>query len=606
MRKILLFVILSVCLALPTLAGHYNGFKVSIYITQGDVSRMSNTKWLDSVWTNISSRLDVDKVYIETYRDGRFTPEAAVNAAKKFFKSKGVEYGGGVTFTKQGDGHWATFGYVDEADRAEVKKISEFTAKHFDEFILDDFFFNSDKSPANTAAKGTMSWTEFRVKLMNEAARDLVVGPAHAVNPKCKVIIKYPNWYEHFPALGFDLSEEAKTFDGIWTGTESRMPDNDQHLQTYLSYEIIRYFNNIAPGRNGGGWIDTGGMRYADLYAEQAWLTLWGKTPECILFEFGSVQRPVGNYWKGKWQGTGTSFNWDDMGANPTVGSLASVAFKTASKVLPHLGNPVGIKSYKPIGSVGDDNLQNFLGMAGLPIEMVPDFPEGEEMVLLTEQAACDPYIIDKIKKQLKSGNEVLLTSGFAKRMQKELGDIVELRVDDRKGFVNNFGRFGQSKEKMIIPQVLYYTNDAWEDIPAIDKGVFGWAFLLNARYENGMVWVLTVPDSYADIYELPAPVLNRVRTIAGADVDVRIEGPAKVSVFAYDNNTFIVESFLDEPVDVKVVVKGESKTLTDVLTGEKLTGTAERPQRIWLRDSKPESGYSMTIKPHSFRVFKY
>ena len=72
------------------------------------------------------------------------------------------------------------------------------------------------------------------------------------------MVIKYPNWYEHFQGLGFDLDKEPKIFDGIYTGTETRDPEiTDQNLQAYESYLIIRYFENIAPGRNGGGWVDT-------------------------------------------------------------------------------------------------------------------------------------------------------------------------------------------------------------------------------------------------------------------------------------------------------------------------------------------------------------
>ncbi|HOC87168.1 MAG TPA: hypothetical protein PKM00_10000, partial [Prolixibacteraceae bacterium] len=35
-----------------------------------------------------------------------------------------------------------------------------------------------------------------------------------------------------------------------------------------LGYNIFRYFENLKPGGNGGGWVDTGGMRYLDRYAE--------------------------------------------------------------------------------------------------------------------------------------------------------------------------------------------------------------------------------------------------------------------------------------------------------------------------------------------------
>ena len=137
------------------------------------------------------------------------------------------------------------------------------------------------------AAKGNMSWTEYRIKLMTDAGRELVVNPAKAVNPQVKVIIKYPNWYDHFHGSGFNLEEEPTYFDGLWTGTETRDPASDQHLQNYLSYNIIRYFDNIAPGKNGGGWVDAGGIHMSmDRYAEQVHLTMLARTPEIILWNY--------------------------------------------------------------------------------------------------------------------------------------------------------------------------------------------------------------------------------------------------------------------------------------------------------------------------------
>ena len=35
-----------------------------------------------------------------------------------------------------------------------MKHVSEFTAKHFDEIILDDFFFANTKTHSDIAAKG--------------------------------------------------------------------------------------------------------------------------------------------------------------------------------------------------------------------------------------------------------------------------------------------------------------------------------------------------------------------------------------------------------------------------------------------------------------------
>jgi len=83
-------------------------------------------------------------------------------------------------------------------------------------------------------------------------------------------------------------------FDGVYTGTETRDPVlSNQHLQPYHGYSVFRYFENLKPGGNLGGWVDTGGMRYLDRYAEQLWITLFAKAPELTLFDFRQLQYPL-------------------------------------------------------------------------------------------------------------------------------------------------------------------------------------------------------------------------------------------------------------------------------------------------------------------------
>lgn len=77
-------------------------------------------------------------------------------------------------------------------------------------------------------------------------------------------------------------------------------------------------------------------------------------------------------------------------------------------------------------------------------------------------------------------------------------------------------------------------------------------------------------------------------------DLPVRIEGPAKVSLFVYDNDTFIVESFLDAPVDVTVVAAGEVKKIRS------LTGNASVNAR-----PGPEPSFPLTLQPHTYQAFK-
>ena len=141
-----------------------------------------------------------------------------------------------------------SFSYTNPDDRAYVKHVAELAARHFDEIILDDFFFNNTKDSSDIAAKGAQSWTNSASSSWTTSRGELVMDPARAVNPKVKIIIKFPNWYPHFQGDGYDLSVEPKIFSGIYTGTETRDGEiTDQHLQAYESYEIIRYFDNVAP-----------------------------------------------------------------------------------------------------------------------------------------------------------------------------------------------------------------------------------------------------------------------------------------------------------------------------------------------------------------------
>ena len=83
-------------------------------------------------------------------------------------------------------------------------------------------------------------------------------------------------------------------FDGIYTGTETRDPVlTHQHLQTYQSYSIMRYFENIKPGGNGGGWVDPFGRITLDRYSEQIALTVLAKAREITLFCFSDLIDPI-------------------------------------------------------------------------------------------------------------------------------------------------------------------------------------------------------------------------------------------------------------------------------------------------------------------------
>lgn len=589
----------------------YNNFEVAVYARSYEVKKMGDPEWLKSVWELVSKQVHVDKIYLETHRDLLIVDEKTLETAINFFEKKGVKVSGGITYTIDESNNFETFSYSNPEHRQKVQEIAEHTARFFDEFILDDFFFTNSKTDVEIEARGDKSWTDYRLQVMEEAARELVIGPAKEVNPDVEVVIKYPNWYEHFQGLGFNLDVGPELFDGIYTGTETRDRSmRNQHLQQYHGYNVYRYYENLK-GENRGGWVDPFGLKYMDRYAEQLWLTLFARAPEITLFDIRMLQVPLNENLdkRADWQGDGSTFKFEKMmgsvkSKEGTLARAAGYSLEIVDEVLGELGNPIGVKSYKPYHSVGEDFLQNYIGMIGIPIDIVPEFPENEEVVLLTQTASFDSKIVSKIENQLKKGKKVVVTSGFYKAMQgKGIEDIVELRVSDRKASAREFavgrGAAFSAEKEMIIPQLDYLTNDSWEIISALDD-TNGWPILHFSDYSKGEFYVWIIPDNFIHLYQLPVPVLNCLRQVTAGHLDVQLEGPGEVSLFVYDNNSFIVESFLHDEVTVKTILGKETGQITDVDSGEKIPG------KVQDKNGEEVKVFEITLKPHSFKAFTY
>jgi hypothetical protein len=603
-------------------ADDYGSFRAAIYARAYEVREMSDLVALKRKFDVMDEHLKVGKVYLETHRDRILVDDETIEKAKRFFADRGIRTSGGITLTVDERNRFETFCYSDPEDRAWVQKVVEHTARHFDEIILDDFFFTSCKKEGEIEAKGERSWTEYRLALLGEVARDVILAPARRVNPNVRVIVKYPNWYEHFQGLGFDLEHGPQTFDAIYTGTETRdAVRSAQHLQPYHGYSIFRYFDNLRPGHDEGGWVDTFGSPSADRYAEQLWVTLFAKAPEITLFDFRQMEMPLRPALRGPWQGQGTSLDFDavvrpylnDDGSyapEATFARLAGWALDKVAPVIGQLGRPVGVPSYKPFHSTGEDFLQSFVGMVGIPIELVPRFPDEARTVFLTETAKFDPDIVGKIGRHLRAGGNVVVTTGLLDALEERgIDDLVELEVLDQRGLVDEF-RVGwsepvKSPKRILIPQLRYLTNDSWSLVDAID-GPMGWPLLLDADYGQGHLYVWTIPDNFADLYVLPEPVLSRLRQTVTQDLPVRMDAPAQVSLFLYDNGTLVVESFLDDTAEVSLVAGPEVTRMRDLETGETLAGVKVPEGGGWFRP--PDAGkmvFRTSVKPHSYRAFR-
>ena len=81
----------------------------------------------------------------------------------------------------------------------------------------------------------------------------------------------------------------------------------------------------------------------------------------------------------------------------------------------------------------------------------------------------------------------------------------------------------GKSGRDLLIPQVQYYTNDAWED-GQCRSSADGWSFGLSYSVESSRMlpvicMYLTIPDDMGNLYDFPANALNEIRRIMSKDI---------------------------------------------------------------------------------------
>ena len=343
-------------------------------------------------------KLGISKVYVETFRDG-YQPDAqTLETARDFFRQGGLRVSGCVTTTgigKPSSGWDVAVCYTNRKNQERLESVFRFAAGIFDEIMIDDFFFTDCQCSECAAAKGSMSWQQYREKLMLATSKDRVLEPAKQVNPKVKVILKFPQWYDNFQDRGYIVDRETELFDRIWVGTELRDPSSDEwgHKQQYTGYFIYRWLRDIAGDKTGGGWFDPFGTN-PTFYLDQALVTVLAGAPEVFLFHYGSL---ISSQYKEQAEAL----------------AARRKEFEDLSKLV---GNWAGIPAYKPVSSEPGDEQFIFdqIGMLAIPLAPTAHFPGKARAALFTLHSLKDVEFVAKLASFLNSGGTALVSEGLA------------------------------------------------------------------------------------------------------------------------------------------------------------------------------------------------
>ena len=370
-------------------------------------------------------RTAVTKVYIEEFRGGYTADRATLIKARDAFRAAGIEASGCITTTRVGKDStgWKEIScYTDPQTQEKLKSVFEYAASLFNEIMIDDFWFTDCECPECKAARAARvvtiggahypvagdTWEDYRCELMVQLSRHYILEAARKVNPKVKIIIKYPQWYDRFQDRGYDVARETADFDRIWVGTETRDYTNKQWGGTvqFEGFFIMRWLGGLGGAKCGGGWYDPYGTSPAT-YLEQARQTVLAGARESMLFCYGSLQHDTG------------PANIEALRAN--IPELLAVADKVARR------RPTGIAAYKPASShPGNEQVVfDFVGMLGLPLLPCHEFPARSRAAFFSVHALKDPDFAAELQEFIKAGKPVLLTDGLV----KALGDKVNLQA---------------------------------------------------------------------------------------------------------------------------------------------------------------------------------
>jgi hypothetical protein len=349
-------------------------------------------------------RMGVSKVYIEVFRDGYQADAATLKASRDFFRDAELQVSGCVTTTglgKPSTGWKVAACYTDPHNQQHLADIFRYAAGLFNEIMIDDFFFTDCECSECAAAKGPMSWKQYRDKLMVEMSSRNVLGAARAVNPKVKIILKFPQWYDNFQNRGYVVDKESDLYDRIWVGTELRDPSSNQwgHTQQYRGFFLYRWLADVAGAKEGGGWFDPYGTD-ATFYMDQAYVTVLAGAPEVFLFHYGELDSD-------EYRAQADAL----ADLRPQLDSLAKL-----------VGDWDGIPAYKPPNSDPGDEPYIFdqIGMLGIPLLPTAHFPAKGRVALFTVHALDDANFVPELVNFLEDGGTAFVSESLARRLNAD------------------------------------------------------------------------------------------------------------------------------------------------------------------------------------------
>jgi hypothetical protein len=540
--------------------------RYSAYITAQSVKRHFVDRDRRSAALGRLKHMGITKAYVEVYRGGLCLNEDDLKAVRDSLTDAGFDVSGGIA-TTHGAGftdpstegsHWICYGSPRSLEN--LRGVARRAARVFDEVIIDDFLCTCCRCDRCRELRGDREWSDYYLEAMGEYTEKWLIAPAKEENPRVRLIIKYPQWYDRFHVFGYDVVRESEAFDAVWVGTEIRDPRVD-YVHQYEAFANYTYLRSVAGGKVEGAWFDFLWC-YPEVYLEQAYQSVLAGARELILFSYSPELYDA---------------------RNPNATALVGRR-DLLEGMCRHLEGKVGLgmEAYKPPG--GDSGFESFifdyLGMLGLPALVRSSRPTASS-VLLPSHALADPGISDHMA-PAQDGGVVVATSGFLEGMAGRKGVLDLFGLSDepvtrRNTLTYRFkvdGKTNLSEEAVLLRSYLRPSGAR-----ILAQAVTGRDYpILTAKETEGTTYVAACLDTFkylprhgpakvtvaepVSLVHLPQAVLDALRAYVLSPFGLVVNAPAKVGIYLYGLDStevtdIAVENFGDQEVEVGIAGPG-------------------------------------------------
>jgi len=559
--------LLCFCAALAALAvenvgwaGDSDPLSISVYCTAGDVQRyLSKAESREEVMRRLSP-LQVTAVFLEGRRGDQYVSLEQLREVRDVCLVRGIQCRGGIAtvpggnFGRRQNTPLDWMNWESLKTRSDVAGFFGENARVFDEIIVDDFYCTSDTTAESERAKGVKHWREYRRDLLVSSIEPLMVKPARATNPRTRLIIKFPQWYDRFQMFGYDPARMPAKFDQVWVGTEVRDPNTKRmgFVQPTEGYMNFRWLSSVAGKKAHGAWFDHIECS-AQNFVDQAYESVLAGARELTLFSLNDLMEG----------------HPGDVLLASQMAELKGLAEKIQKQ------KHRGIAYYKPANSDGEENLYlaDYLGMIGLPILPQSQYPEHATVAFLPVQAAADEKLASKMKKHLERGATLVMTPALARRLDKQTRKLAGIEVSQKSepAFANAIRLsepIGREGGKLDVTDEIDASVSAagCEIVLSAVAGSREVPFLTRKRLKHGVVMVLNVRTfSETDfgggewllapkelgLPKIPESVANTIRAALLAALGVAVRAPAGVQLLLFDKESCFY-SFHSQPIRVE------------------------------------------------------